>query len=114
VLGFKLYFLQRLTALVMAPLIIGHTAVMIYAVQGGLSADEILGRTQGSVAWGLFYGLFVAAVSVHGAIGLRVIVHETFGLTKRPLDAMMWGVGLALLFLGGRAVWAVTAASGVA
>ena len=50
----KLYILQRLTALIMAPLVLGHLALMIYAVQGGLSASEILGRTQGSVFWALF------------------------------------------------------------
>ena len=58
-LDLRLYMLQRLTALIMAPLVIGHIAVMIYAVQGGLTVDEILARTQGSVAWFLFYGSFV-------------------------------------------------------
>ena len=62
-LGPHLYLLQRITALAMAPLVLGHLAVMIYAIQGGLSAAEILGRTQGSLAWFLFYGLFVLAVS---------------------------------------------------
>ena len=57
-LTLRLYFAQRLTALIMAPLTLGHLAVMIYAVQGGLSVAEILARTQGSVAWFLFYGGF--------------------------------------------------------
>ena len=70
-LTLRLYFAQRLTALIMAPLTLGHLAVMIYAVQGGLSVAEILARTQGSVAWFLFYGGFVVAVAVHAAIGLR-------------------------------------------
>ncbi|NCF47144.1 MAG: succinate dehydrogenase, partial [Alphaproteobacteria bacterium] len=52
----RLYMLQRVTALLMAPLVVGHIGVMIYAVQGGLSAAEILGRTQGSVFWFSFYG----------------------------------------------------------
>jgi fumarate reductase subunit C len=30
---FRLYMLQRLSALLMAPLVLGHIAVMIYAVQ---------------------------------------------------------------------------------
>ena len=51
----RLYLLQRITALIMAPLVIGHIIVMIIAVQDGLSAEEILGRTQGSVRWALFY-----------------------------------------------------------
>ena len=60
-LELRLYMAQRITALIMAPLVIGHIAVMIYAVQGGLSAGEILGRTQGSLSWALFYGCFVVA-----------------------------------------------------
>ena len=38
---------QRITALMMAPFVIGHLAVMIYAIQGGLSAAEISGTHAG-------------------------------------------------------------------
>lgn len=107
-LTLRLYMLQRITALLMAPLVIGHIAVMIYAVRGGLSAAEILGRTQGSADWFAFYGLFVAAVSVHGAIGLRAIAHEWGGLRGAALEALMWVAGLGLFALGAQAVWAVT------
>ncbi|SPH19758.1 hypothetical protein ASD8599_00493 [Ascidiaceihabitans donghaensis] len=112
-LTLRLYMLQRITALLMAPLVLGHLAVMIYAIQGGVSAAEILGRTQGSLAWFLFYGTFVIAVSVHGAIGLRTVAHEWGGLKGPVLEGFMWGFGLILLILGGRAVWAVTFATGV-
>ncbi|MBL4751281.1 MAG: succinate dehydrogenase [Amylibacter sp.] len=108
-LTLRLYALQRLTALIMAPLVLGHIAVMIYAVQGGLSAAEILGRTQGSLLWMLFYGSFVIAVSIHAAIGLRVIAFESFKLKGTALSLFTWGAGLALLIMGGRAVYAVTA-----
>ncbi len=111
-LNLRLYMLQRITALLMAPLVLGHLAVMIYAIKGGLSATEILGRTQGSFAWFAFYGLFVVAVSIHGAIGLRVIAHEWSGLKGATLEALMWAVGLGLFALGARAVWAVTYATG--
>ena len=111
-LNLPLYMLQRITALLMAPLVLGHLAVMIYAVQGGLSAAEILGRTQGSVLWFLFYGTFVVAVAIHGAIGLRTIAYEWGGLKGRALGLFMWIVGLGLFTLGARAVWAVTFASG--
>ena len=107
-LNMHLYMAQRLTAMLMAPLVLGHIAVMIYAIQGGLSAEEILSRTQGSVAWFLFYGLFVIAVSVHAAIGLRVIIHEMTGLRGWGLWALTWGFGLILMFMGARAVMAVT------
>lgn len=107
-LNLRLYMLQRITALIMAPLVIGHLVVMIYAVQGGLSVEEILGRTRGSLAWFLFYGAFVIAVAMHGAIGLRTLIHEWLGFRGMVLEIFMWLVGLGLFMLGARAVWAVT------
>lgn len=107
-LGLRYYMAQRLSAMVMVPLVLGHLAVMTYAIQGGLSSAEILSRTQGSIAWLLFYGTFVLAVSIHAAIGLRVIVHEVTGLRGRGLEAFTWGTGIVLLLMGGRAVLAVT------
>ena len=107
-LDIRLYMLQRITALIMAPLTLGHIAVMIYAVQGGISAAEILSRTQGSVFWFLFYGCFVVAVSIHGAIGIRVVVHETFGVTGKALSWFTWLVAAGLMALGLYAVMAVT------
>ena len=104
----RLFLIQRISALVMVPLVLGHLVVMIYAIQGGLSAEEILGRTKGSVLWFLFYGLFVLAVSVHGAIGLRTILHEWGRLPKNSLGFVMAVIFLGLLWLGFRAVWAVT------
>ena len=95
----RLSLLQRATAMVMAPLVLGHLAVMVYAIQGGLSAAEILSRTRGSVGWGLFYGLFVLAVAVHAAIGVRTVA----------LQVLTWVFGAGLLLLGGRAVVAVVA-----
>ena len=104
-----LALVQRLSALVMAPLVLLHLGVMVVAVQNGLSAEEILSRTRGSVFWGTVYGLFVIAVSVHAAIGLRAILAETFRLSPRALSGLMHAIGLGLLLLGGRAVYAVVA-----
>lgn len=107
-LSVRLYFLQRITALLMVPLVLGHLAVIVYAVQGGLSAAEILGRTRESALWFMFYGTFVVAVSVHAAIGVRAVVHEWVGLKGAALEVVMWITGLGLFALGARAVWAVT------
>ena len=107
-LDVRLYLAQRISALIMIPLVFVHLGVMIYAVRGGLSAEEILGRTQGSVAWMLFYGVFAAAASLHAAIGLRVIAHEVFGLRGPGLGAMTWGVFALFFWMGARAVTAVT------
>lgn len=107
-LNLSLYMAQRLSALVMVPLVLGHMALIIYAIQGGLTVAEILGRTRGSLLWFIYYGVFVAAVSVHAAIGLRVVVHEMTGLAGRWLEVLTWASGGLLLFLGARAVMAVT------
>ena len=92
-LTLRLYMLQRITDLLMAPFVLTHLAVMIYAIQGGLSAAEILARTQGSLVWFLFYGTFVVCVAVNGAIGLRAIIHEWLRVGGRSLEIIMWADG---------------------
>lgn len=106
----RLYLLQRLSALVMAPLVLVHLGVIIYAVRSGLDAEALLGRTRGSVVWGLVYGTFALAVSIHAAIGLRTVLHEWLRLKGTVLEAVTWVVGIGLLALGIRAVLAVTLA----
>jgi len=103
-----LYMAQRVSAMLMAPLVIAHLCTIVYAIQGGLSASEILGRTQGSVFWMLFYGLFVIAASVHGAIGLRNILREMTPWRGRSLDLSAVGFGAVVMLLGLNAVGAVT------
>ncbi|EDP65575.1 putative succinate dehydrogenase membrane anchor [alpha proteobacterium BAL199] len=102
-----LYLAQRLTALILAPLVIAHLVLILIAVEGGLTAAEILNRTQGSVGWGLFYGLFVAAAAVHAPIGLRNVIHEHTRWTGRSLDGAMLVLAVLLAGLGARAVLAV-------
>ena len=48
----RLYVWQRATAAVMAPLVLGHIAVIFYATRQGFSAADILSRTRGSIAMG--------------------------------------------------------------
>jgi fumarate reductase subunit C len=112
-MNFHLYLLQRATAAIMAPLVIVHLVIIFYATRQGVSAGEILGRTRGSVGWGLFYGLFVLAASIHGAIGLRTVLAEwgpqRIARSPRLLDGTMWAIGIVLAALGGRAVYAVVA-----
>lgn len=103
-----LFVLQRLSALILAPLVIGHIVVIIYATRAGLSAAEILARTQGSPGWAIFYGLFVVAAAVHAPIGLRNVIREATAWDGRGLDLAMALLCLLLLGLGLRAVAAVT------
>jgi fumarate reductase subunit C len=106
-MNLRLYLLQRATALLMVPLIIGHLVIILHASAHGVAAADILARTRGSVGWAAYYGAFVLLASVHGAIGLRTIAAEWGGLRTSSLDAVMWGCGLAMLALGIRAVIAV-------
>lgn len=106
----RLYLLQRATALLMVPLIVGHIAIIFWATRNGLTAGDILGRTRGSVGWGLYYGAFVLLAAVHGAIGVRAIALEWAGLKGRRLELLMWAFGLILAALGLRAVYAVVIA----
>ena len=104
-----LWAAQRISAMVLAVCVLIHLVTLIYAVRGGLSAAEILARTQGSLAWGAFYAIFVLAVAVHAPIGLRAILSEWLALRGRRLDVVAGLVALVLLVLGLRAVWAVVA-----
>ena len=101
------YLLQRGTAMILVPLVATHIVVIILAVQGGLSAEEILGRTRGSLAWGLFYGLFVLAAAIHAGIGLAAILSEWTPLTLRGATIAGHAFICVLLLLGARAVYAV-------
>ena len=102
-----LFIAQRASAFVMAPLVIIHLGTMIYAIQGGLSAQEILARTEGSTLWGAVYGLFVVAVAIHAPIGLRTIIREMTPWTGRTLDVAAILFGAVVIVLGARAVGAL-------
>lgn len=102
-----LWTAQRLSAAVLALCVVVHLATVIYAIRNGLSASEILGRTRGNIGWFAFYALFVLAVSIHAPIGLRTVFSETLGWRGRSLEWTVLAIGIALAFLGFRAVWAV-------
>jgi len=106
--GAKRWYWQRISAMAMALFVAVHLVVMIVAIRGGLTAAEILGRTRGSLAWGAFYGLFVALVAVHGSIGLRNVLAESTSLSERALSGICLAAGAVLLVMGLRAVAAVT------
>ncbi len=109
-MSLRLYLAQRISAAVMLPLILVHLGTILYAVDAGLTAAEILARTRGSLFWGGFYGLFVAAAAVHAAIGLRSVLGEWTPLKGRSLDLAALLFALVLTGLGARAVYAVVLA----
>ncbi len=103
----RLYFWQRLTAAVMAPMILVHLAIIFYATRRGLSAADILARTRGSTLWFLFYGAFVLAAAVHASIGTRNVLAEWSPLKEKECGILAALLGILLFVLGLRAIVAV-------
>ena len=104
-----LWMAQRASAAVLAVCVVVHLAVIIYAVQGGLSAAEILGRTRGNAAWFAFYALFALAVTVHAPIGLRAVLIEWLGWRGASRTWFLVLFTALLAWMGMRAVFAVFA-----
>jgi fumarate reductase subunit C len=104
-----LWIAQRASAAILALCVVVHLATIIYAVQGGLTAAEILGRTRGNAAWFAFYSIFVLAVTVHAPIGLRAVFTERLRWRGRSRDVVLLLFAGSLAWLGMRAVFAVFA-----
>jgi fumarate reductase subunit C len=103
----RLYVWQRATAAIMVPLVLVHIAVIFNATRNGMTAVDILSRTRGSIVWASYYGLFVAAVSIHASIGVRNVLTEWSSLHDRRAGQLAIAFGLLLAALGARAVYAV-------
>ena len=102
-----LWIAQRVSAALLAVCVAVHLATIIYAVQGGLTAAEILGRTRGNHAWLAFYSVFVIAVSVHAPIGLRAVFLEWLRWRGASRDVALALFAAGVAWLGMRAVLAV-------
>lgn len=98
--------------MVLGVCVLVHLITMIVAVRGGLSASEILARTQGNWAVAAFYTVFVLACAVHVPIGLAAIAREWWRFSEPGARLLSQGVMLVLLVLGLRAVWAVCGVGG--
>ena len=103
ILQAKLWYYQRISAMVLALCVAIHLIIIYIAVQDGLSANEILGRTRGNWAFALFYEIFVLACFVHAPIGLANILRENIqnAFLNRALPLLLAAL---ILILGSMAV----------
>ena len=101
----RLWSIQRITAAFLGLAVLVHLVTIMFAVRGGLSAAEILGRTRGAELWFGFYTLFALCAGLHGAIGLRNIAGEALGWRGRGFDALWLALGLVTAGFGIRAAW---------
>jgi fumarate reductase subunit C len=103
----KLWYAQRISAMVLAVCVLIHLVTILYAMRGGLSAAEILARTRGNGAFALFYVVFVVSVVIHAPIGLARIAQEWLNWRGRGLNVSLLLLALLMAFTGLRAVWGV-------
>lgn len=108
----KLWLWQRLSAAVLGVCVVVHLIAIVMAVQGGLSAAEIIGRMGGNKLWFAFYAVFILAVAVHAPIGVRTILKETTSLGKGATHFIMAALCLVILIMGFRAVFGLYQAGG--
>lgn len=106
----RLWYWGRISSMVLAFCVLVHLAVIIYAVRGGLSGAEVLARTHGNLAFGLFYTVFVLACAVHVPLGLARIVREELGWNEAKANLLALVSALLLLALGLRSVYGVVLA----
>ena len=103
----RLWYWQRISAMVLAVCVVVHLVVIVYASRNGLTAAQILGRTRGSVPFAAFYVIFVLACAVHVPIGLKAIAVEWLRWRGRSVSVAAMIVFIAILVTGLRAVYAV-------
>jgi fumarate reductase subunit C len=106
----KRWYAMRVSSMVLAGCVLVHVVTIIYAVRGGLSASEILGRTHGNWLVGGFYVVFVVACAVHVPLGLAAVAEEWLRMRERTALIVAYVVGLLILIMGLRAVYGVVAA----
>lgn len=104
----RAWYVQRISAMVLALCVIVHIGIILYAVRGGLSGSEILERTRGSLAFGLFYGVFVLACAAHVPVGLANIAQEWLDWNPGRARALSLLAGALILAMGWGAVYGVT------
>jgi fumarate reductase subunit C len=103
VLQAKLWYAQRISAMILGLCVAIHLLIIFYAIRGGVTAQEILGRTRGNIGFAVFYEIFVLACFVHAPIGMANILEENFP-KNRFLKLVPWALALLIIFIGSVAV----------
>ena len=101
----RLWYLQRISAMILALCVVVHIVTIVYAVRGGLTGAEILARTRGNVVFAAFYVLFVVSAAIHAPIGLARIAEEWLHWRGRLLNGLLLIFAVVLVAVGLSAVW---------
>lgn len=103
----RAWYWQRISAMVLAIFVVVHLVIMVYAMKGGLTAAEILSRTQGNWFFGAFYAAFVIACAVHVPIGVAKIGKEWGSMSAVSARLLSRFLVAVILVMGFAAVWGV-------
>lgn len=95
-----LWLVQRVTAMLLMIGIGVHFTTNIMAVQDGLSAREIIGRTSGNIGFLAFYMAFSVVIALHGAIGLRTVLREWTPLPRPVIGGLCLALAILLAAAG--------------
>ena len=104
------WYWQRIAGMVLALCVLVHLVTIVYAVHSGLSAEALLARTRGNLAFAAFYVVFVLACAVHVPIGLANVAEEWMGMPPRAAHAASNALAWLLAALGLVAVYAMVSA----
>ncbi len=96
--------MQRYSAVALIPFVLTHLATLLLIGSAGLSANDVLSRTRGSLVWMIFYSLFVGLLALHSAIGIWQVGRLINRVSPWLVAAVAWLFALATLGLGARAV----------
>ncbi|MFK7963359.1 MAG: succinate dehydrogenase [Burkholderiaceae bacterium] len=105
--------MQRYSALALVPFVLGHLVTLLLIGSAGLTAQEVLSRTSGSIAWAIFYALFVVLLALHGTIGLWQVGRLLPWLSSAQVSVATGLFAVATLVFGARAALGLYAANGV-
>jgi fumarate reductase subunit C len=103
----KAWYWQRISAMVLTIFVVVHLAIMIIAIRDGLTAAEILSRTQGNLFFGAFYALFVLACAIHVPIGVANILREWASMSQSSASIIAKLLAVLIVVMGLTAVWGV-------
>ena len=106
----RLWYWQRISAMVLTLCVLVHLITIVYAVRSGLSAEALLARTHGNLLFAVFYVTFLLACVAHVPIGLARIGEEWLGMTESSASVAARVFAVVLMVLGLTAVYAVVLA----
>lgn len=100
----RMWLAQRISAGVLGVSVVVHLAGIVTAVQGGLTAAEIIDRVGGNGVMALFYGVFVIACAVHAPIGIRTVLSEMTNFKPASVSGIAITLAALIVMLGLKAV----------